>query len=132
MYLEAQDQKFRELCEDEGIQFRRLPLDREWHWNTIYLMLDAAIPYQRIFELLFLDSTIESVPTALDWKDAKVIRDILEVFYKFAKLCSGTKYVSSSVFFHQVSNICLVISKYENDPSYACVIASMKTKIKEY
>ncbi|PIA61774.1 hypothetical protein AQUCO_00200042v1 [Aquilegia coerulea] len=132
VYLEAHEQKFREICEDEGIQFRRLPLDRECHWNTIYLMLDAAIPYQRVFELLFSDSTIESIPTALDWKDAKVIRDILEVLHKSTKLCSGTKYVSSSVFFHQVSNICLVISKYENDPSYTSVIASMKTKIREY
>ncbi|PIA61750.1 hypothetical protein AQUCO_00200025v1 [Aquilegia coerulea] len=126
--------KFRELCEISGTTFRNLASDIciPYLWNTTYLMLDAAIPYQRTFELFFYDSILEFVPTTTDWKNAMVARDLLKVFYEASKSFSGLNYVSSSEFCHQLSNICLVLSKYENDPSCEGIVGSMKSKLKEY
>ncbi|KAF5196585.1 Zinc finger bed domain-containing protein [Thalictrum thalictroides] len=103
-----------------------------YQWNTTYLMLDEAIPYQRIFELFFYDSTLEFVPTTTDWKNAVVARELLKVFYEASKSFSGLKYVSSSEFCHKLSNICLVLSKYETDPFCGGIVESMKSKFKEY
>ncbi|KAL5723936.1 hypothetical protein ACHQM5_007269 [Ranunculus cassubicifolius] len=127
--IHFEPQKFKELSKSEGLEFKRLYLDFPDHWNTTYLLLNRAIPYQRIFGLLFSDSTFHHIPTALDWKNATVMRDILEVLYESAKLCAGSKYVSSSAFVHRLGNICLVLSRYENDSSCSSVIAQMKAKI---
>ncbi|KAL5723935.1 hypothetical protein ACHQM5_007268 [Ranunculus cassubicifolius] len=131
VHSEERLQKFKELSKSEGLEFRKLYVDLLEHWNTTYLLLKAAIPYQRIFELLFSDSTFHHIPTALDWKNATVMRDILKVFYESAKLLAGSKYVSSSAFVLYLANICLVLSRYEGDPSCSSVIAQMKAKMRK-
>ncbi|KAF9602734.1 hypothetical protein IFM89_030622 [Coptis chinensis] len=125
-------QKFSELCKRAGMIFKNLPPDIPCHWNTTYYMLDAAIPYQRIFELFFYDSIHDFIPSIIDWKNATVMRDLLKAFCESSKLFSGISNVSSSKFCHQLSNICLILSKYENDSSCRGVVGSMKSKLSEY
>ncbi|KAF9602716.1 hypothetical protein IFM89_030604 [Coptis chinensis] len=122
-------QKYRELCKTEGIDFKkitsRLSTSLEYHFSHV----GCSSTISKDLNWRLSDSSYEYIPTVLDWKNAAIMRDILKVFYESTKLCSRSKYVSSSSFFHQLSNICLVLSKYKTDPSYASIIGSMKSKI---
>ncbi|KAF6151968.1 hypothetical protein GIB67_010542 [Kingdonia uniflora] len=40
-------QRFFDACKTLNIKTRKLPLDIQFRWNATYLMLDAAIPYQK-------------------------------------------------------------------------------------
>ena len=80
------EQTFKSCVEKERINFKKsLCLDVATRWNSLYLMLDAATKYHKVFERLENDDPhfkleLNNKPTTQEWDDAcfhKVLRKLL-------------------------------------------------------
>lgn len=125
-------QNFHEECAHLGMKPRTLPLDIHTRWNSTYLMLQAAIPYQSVFDRFFDGSDFKSIPTILDWNNAAIIKEFLKIFYESTKLFSGSKYVTSSAFCFQLSRIAMVLKKYSEQPRFKNMCEDMIDKYRKY
>ncbi|XP_077222095.1 zinc finger BED domain-containing protein RICESLEEPER 2-like [Tasmannia lanceolata] len=73
----ARSQRFKECVEKEKITYKGLLcLDIQTGWNSAYLMLDAALKFQKAFEWMaeeessYLIDLNDAVPTEFDWDNA--------------------------------------------------------------
>ncbi|XP_048323252.2 zinc finger BED domain-containing protein RICESLEEPER 2-like [Ziziphus jujuba] len=113
-------QKFKECLSQEKIDSKSLVcLDVLTRWNSTYLMLESALKFQKAFERMEEedghyasyfgedDSGRKKVepPLAWHWDDAKVFVQFLKGFYDVTLKFSVSLYVSSNIYFHQVSSI---------------------------
>ncbi|GJT89186.1 zinc finger BED domain-containing protein RICESLEEPER 2-like protein [Tanacetum coccineum] len=58
-------------------------LDCQTRWNATYLMLKTALMYKDVFaRLKQRDSQYKTLPSPLEWENARVICDTLKVFYE--------------------------------------------------
>ncbi|KAG6394884.1 hypothetical protein SASPL_145475 [Salvia splendens] len=98
-------------------------------WNSTYLMLEAALPYEpamKLFnsvtpqfgsdlrQLKHKDLTI-GVPGEEDWIEVKRRCGFLQKFYDLTRLVSGTTYVTSHSFFMEMCDIFTIIKSLEDD-----------------
>ena len=90
-------------------------------------MLNTALLYQDVFERL--SSRAPCVPSEDDWKFARELCDRLKMFYDVTELLSGTRYVTTNLFFPKICNIFLAIRKWQS--SDIPVVEEMSTKMKE-
>ena len=108
--------KFKECVQREKIESKKLLcLDVSTRWNSTYLMLNSAIKFERAFErfgdcdpYFIKDLTDErgpGVPTAFDWDNARRMVQVLEHFYELTIQISGSLYVTSNDFFHEISDV---------------------------
>ncbi|KAF9598476.1 hypothetical protein IFM89_027910 [Coptis chinensis] len=111
---------------------KRLLLTCQLRWNSIFIMLRDAIPYQKVLDLFFYDSDFPHAPSPEDWNNAIVIRDFFQIFFDSTKLFSGTSYVTSSAFCYQLSRISLLLKKYANEPGFILMYEDMKDKYDKY
>lgn len=102
--------KFKKCIEDENISSNSmLCLDVQTRWNSTYLMLDAAIKFEKAFERLedydiaYMNEL--SKPTTKDWEIARIFTKFLVVFYEVTVRLSGSLYVTSNTVFHEISTI---------------------------
>ena len=94
-------------------------LDVETRWNSTYLMLESAIKFQDAFDLLEeqdskYKSELESLrglPTEEDWEYARCLLPFLRGFYTSTLRISGSLYVTSNNYFHEVFGIGAMIKK---------------------
>ncbi|GER44259.1 HAT family dimerisation domain containing protein [Striga asiatica] len=108
--------KFRECCDDEGIVSKSLLcLDVSTRWNSTYLMLNVAQKFERAFERyktkdpFFKLELKHGPPSIVDWEHARRMVDILSHFYELTLRISGTSYVTSNEFYHEISSVnCLL------------------------
>ncbi|KAF9619535.1 hypothetical protein IFM89_007283 [Coptis chinensis] len=131
-YSPSKLQKFFETCQSLNMKVKRLPMDIQTRWNSTYLMLEAAIPYQKVFDLLFYDSDFAYKPDLVDWQNAIVIKDFFEIFYVSTKSFSCSNSVTSSTFCFQLSKIVLILKRVENVPSFKPLYDSIKWKYDKY
>ncbi|PIA25150.1 hypothetical protein AQUCO_12400007v1 [Aquilegia coerulea] len=117
---QAKLQSFFECCQRLGMKEKRLPIDIQTRWDSTFLMLEAAIPYQK------------HVPTPTDWNNVVVLQDFLKVFKDSTKMFSGSGYVTSSLFCLQMSKISGVLLKYGNQTGFKVMCDSMKLKYNKY
>ncbi|CAA0811490.1 Unknown protein [Striga hermonthica] len=108
--------KFRECCDDEGIVSKSLLcLDVSTRWNSTYLMLNVAQKFERAFERYEIKDPYFKLelkhgpPSFVDWEHARRMVDILSHFYELTLRISGTSYVTSNEFYHEISSVnCLL------------------------
>jgi hypothetical protein len=94
---------FEKMIKQVGITLKRYPsLDVVTCWNSTYLMLESAYLYKRAFESLTTEDS-QYVYELIDeeWKLSKKLCDVLETFYTATKMVSGSKYPTSSCYYHQ-------------------------------
>lgn len=102
--------KFRECMEMENDGNKaELTLDVSTRWNLTYMMLDAALKHEKVWKryekedrIFAIDLAEENgVPDANDWSNARKLHTFLRHFYEFTVKISGSKYVTSNLFYDE-------------------------------
>ncbi|XP_077222106.1 zinc finger BED domain-containing protein RICESLEEPER 2-like [Tasmannia lanceolata] len=137
----AISQRFKECVEKEKITCKSLLcLDIQTRWNSTYLMLDAALKFQKAFERMeeedssYLIDLKDAVPTEFDWDNARLLHKFLKSFYNMTNRLSGTLYVTSNIYFHEVCAIEKILFDWSKnvDPSLKLMAMKMKEKFDKY
>nr|XP_016435711.1 PREDICTED: zinc finger BED domain-containing protein RICESLEEPER 2-like [Nicotiana tabacum] len=116
-----------------------LSLDVETSWNSTYMMLSIAIKFEKAFSRMFIDDhkyqkyCLDMIgkaahPSGDDWKNVKVFTKFLDIFYQITLKFSGTLYVTSNSFFHELFYLLNFIVK--NSQSDDQVLIDMVVKMK--
>ncbi|KAL6561410.1 hypothetical protein OROMI_017011 [Orobanche minor] len=128
---------------------KSLCLDVPTRWNSTYLMLEAAEPFEPAFRCY---STMQSgqfvsdlnkikykdqplgPPFDNDWINVRKMMDYLKIFYDFTLLVSGTAYVTAHLFFKEMCAIFEMISDLEMsvDEEVSAMAMRMKEKVGKY
>ena len=134
-------QQFGICCDQEQIVSKSsLCLDVPTRWNYTFLMLETALKFQKAFERLdeletnFSFDLKEGVPSEEDWDNARVLTKFLKVFYDVTKRLSGSLYVTSNDYFHQVCAIEQLLSDWakHSDIRLSIMAKKMKEKFDKY
>lgn len=140
----ARLQKFKACVEEEKIDSSSLVcLDVETRWNSTYLMIESAIKFKKAFSnLLLKDPSCEKELRKCvggliyedDWAKVSGLVPFLKVFYEATLRFSGSRYVTSNAYVHEVFGIGTVIDGYcnDNDLSLGSMELSMKRKYQKY
>ncbi|XP_075656443.1 zinc finger BED domain-containing protein RICESLEEPER 2-like [Castanea sativa] len=157
-------QAFKNCVEREKIPSKSLEcLDLPTRWNSTYMMLEATMKFQNAFERLREeDSQFDSYfndddndenevaddngrgkgrgrkniepPNVLDWGKARIFVQFLKLFYIVTLRFSGSLYVTSNAFFHELVSVqskLLTLSRSE-DNMLKHMVASMGRKYDKY
>ncbi|XP_038713395.1 zinc finger BED domain-containing protein RICESLEEPER 1-like [Tripterygium wilfordii] len=114
-------------------------------WNSTYLMLEQALKFSKVFDMLsLLDSGFQDYfkdhkntrcSDAIDWMNAKEFVSYLNVFYEATLKLSASKILTAHLVFKQLLNIQMVLNKAmmkpQDDTLYK-VAANMKKKFEKY
>ena len=117
--------RFKECVEEENIESKSLLcLNVQTKWNSTYLMLEAALKFQKAFERLegnlnylsyFCDDlngkSVEGPPLHVDWKNAKVFVNFLRKFYEMTLQLNESLYTTSNMYLDSISNIQQTLSR---------------------
>nr|XP_016470655.1 PREDICTED: zinc finger BED domain-containing protein RICESLEEPER 2-like [Nicotiana tabacum] len=137
---------FKSFVEKAKIDTRGLlTLDVETRWNSTYMMLDTSVKFEKAFSRMYDDdhkylkycletNSMGGHPSIDDWKNVKVFIKFLEMFYQVTLKFSGTSYVTSNSFFHEIFNLQNFIQKYSHseDSILSGMAEKMKVKFKKY
>ncbi|XP_049363284.1 zinc finger BED domain-containing protein RICESLEEPER 2-like [Solanum verrucosum] len=116
-----------------------LSLDVEMRWNSIYLMLNTAVKFEKAFSRMYIDDhkyfkyfldscgKIEH-PSSEDWRDVNVFLKFLEIFYQTTLKFSSTLHVTSNTFFHELFNLQSIIVNYSKCDDF--LLTGMAKKMK--
>jgi hypothetical protein len=97
-------------------------------------MLSHALQYKDVFARLSIHEKLFPCPTNEDWEFAKEVCERLKVFFDITELLSGSKYVTTNIFFPQICGIRLAICKWRSS-DYELIKAmseEMKNKFEKY
>ena len=107
--------KFKACVEKEKIQSKTLLcLDVSTRWNSTYLMLESALKFVAAFErmkeddrhfLRYFEDPSRGPPWFLDWENVRFFTKFLGMFYKATLRFSGSLFVTSNVFFHELVSL---------------------------
>ncbi|XP_010266972.1 PREDICTED: zinc finger BED domain-containing protein RICESLEEPER 2-like [Nelumbo nucifera] len=139
----ARLQKFKEFVKVEKIQSKSLLyLNVSTRWNSTYLMLDAAQKFERVFERFEdHDSQFRSefemedgIPTCFDWENVRRLVLFLQYFYNLIVRVSGSLYVTSNNFVHEINVVKCLLQKWVNsdDKNLREMAKRMKGKYDKY
>ncbi|XP_019198271.1 PREDICTED: zinc finger BED domain-containing protein RICESLEEPER 2-like [Ipomoea nil] len=137
----ARLQRFRELADVMGVVAKKsLCLDIPTRWNSTYMMLSAALLYEKVFEeYASSDSGFKSdlgennIPNFMDWETISGLVQILKSFYEMTVRISGSLYVTSNTFFSEISDLsCLLSNMVEVDDSVKLMGTNMRAKFDKY
>ncbi|KAF2289250.1 hypothetical protein GH714_032126 [Hevea brasiliensis] len=133
----ARLQKFKSCCEMEGIESKSsLCLDVCTRWNSTYLMLNVAQKFENAFDryatidpcFKFDLQSSDGLPDSLDWENVRRLVDFLGHFYDLTLRISGSRYVTSNIFFNEISSVDCLLQEWQgsNDIELACMGDRMK------
>ncbi|XP_060957925.1 zinc finger BED domain-containing protein RICESLEEPER 2-like [Cannabis sativa] len=144
----ARLQKFKEYVADENIESKSLLcLDVQTRWNSTYLMLEAALKFQKAFERLeddesysnyfsdgFNEKRIDGPPSDDDWANAKVFVRFLNTFYTLTLKFSGSLYSTSNLYLDRISDVHRQLKSLVNcqDPILSKMAGNMHNKFNKY
>lgn len=115
-------------------------LDVPTRWNSTYLMLESAEPYEVAFKVYasvnssFAKDCSLGLPQDEDWVNVRKMIEYLKTFYDFTLLFSGNSYITGHLFFKEMCDIFEVISQLEMsiDEEVVSMAKKMKEKIGKY
>jgi hypothetical protein len=116
--------KFKEIAEEEGMNTKAfLKLDVPTRWNYTYLMLKAAIAYEKVF-LRLIDEDSNYVINLFeerkgdgyldenDGENAKKMAEFLEHLHDLTVRVSSSLHVTSNSFFHEIGEVHFLIKSW--------------------
>jgi hypothetical protein len=100
-------EKFEEMAKYKKVKItKKLRLDCKTRWNSVFVMLDVALPYRAVFERAkVVDKQYETLPSLEEWDFAAEVIPRLRLFYEITELFSGTDYVTANVYFPNICEI---------------------------
>jgi hypothetical protein len=109
------EEKFKDTCQQLGMTYeKKLAQDCRTRWNSAYLMLASALPYEEVFKRCAIRfSHYKSLPSENDWKVAREICEHLKLFFSVTELFSGTKYPTSNHYFPKICEIRLALREWQ-------------------
>nr|XP_009631480.1 zinc finger BED domain-containing protein RICESLEEPER 2-like [Nicotiana tomentosiformis] len=118
-----------------------LSLDGETKWNSTYMMLSTAIKFEKAFSRMYIDDhkyqkyCLDMIgkaayPSRDDWKKVKVFTKFLDIFYQITLKFSGTLYVTSNSFFHELFYLLNFIVKNSQGDDQVLIDMVVKIKLK--
>lgn len=120
----------------------RLCLDMSTRWNSTYLMLDVAQKFEKAFDLFTIRDHCYThefnndggVPTFWNWANVRRMVDILVHFYELTLRISGSLYVTSNVFYHEISTVNCLLKEWikSDDVELKLMGERMKDKYDKY
>lgn len=115
--------KFKELAEEEKVGIKAfLNLDICTRWNSTYLMLKAAITYDKVFMRYFDEDPCYTIDLLeqrgglgysdeIDWENSKKMDEFLCHFYEITERLSIREHVNShNFFFFEIAEVHLLIN----------------------
>ncbi|XP_074323343.1 zinc finger BED domain-containing protein RICESLEEPER 2-like [Apium graveolens] len=135
--------KFKECIELVNVDSKSmLCLDVSTRWNSTYLMLNVAQKFQGAFKLYettnpsYVNELNETdgVPTFWDWGNVRRMVDILVHFYELTLRILGFLYVTSNIFYHEISTINYLLKDWmkSDDNEVKSMGERMKDKYDNY
>ncbi|KAL5582860.1 hypothetical protein UlMin_015302 [Ulmus minor] len=145
----ARLKRFKEASTEANIESKALLcLDVMTRWNSTYMMLEAALKFKKAFKNLEADANytkyfdeekvngliIDGPPQNLDWDQAEIFVKFLKTFYELTLKFSGSLYVTSNLFFHEILDIQGDLRQLANEPGTLLgkMAASMQAKYDKY
>ncbi|KAL5577836.1 hypothetical protein UlMin_019535 [Ulmus minor] len=145
----ARLKRFKEASTEANIESKALLcLDVMTRWNSTYMMLEASLKFKKAFKNLEADANytkyfdeekvngliIDGPPQNLDWDQAEIFVKFLKTFYELTLKFSGSLYVTSNLFFHEILDIQGDLRQLANEPGTLLgkMAASMQAKYDKY
>nr|XP_017256283.1 PREDICTED: zinc finger BED domain-containing protein RICESLEEPER 2-like [Daucus carota subsp. sativus] len=119
----AREMIFMECAKYEKVETKKcLILDVDTRWNSTYEMLDVVEKYERAFSRydtqdprykkhLKVDG-VDGRPTCEDWVTVRKFASFLKIFYDLTLKISGTSYVTSNIFLHEIYAIHSILNEW--------------------
>ncbi|KAI3454733.1 hypothetical protein Pfo_011396 [Paulownia fortunei] len=154
---------FKKCVEKEKINSKSLVcLDVETRWNSTYLMLEAAEKFEKTFDRLgdedqkYIDNfdcyemnqdeeyegrkgkvkgnKIIGPPMGIDWINDRNFVKFLKIFYHVTLKFSGSSYITSNIFFRELTTVHMGLSTMINrgDRHMTSMAIRMKEKFNKY
>ncbi|XP_058735727.1 zinc finger BED domain-containing protein RICESLEEPER 2-like [Vicia villosa] len=129
--------KFKECVEKVGgvDSSVRLHLDMSMTVSSVYLMLESAVKYRRVFERFHLyEDNYASCPSKKQWRRVEKICAFLLPLCETANMINGTTHATSNLYFMQVWKVqcVLVDSLGDEDEGIKIMAKRMMGKFKKY
>ncbi|XP_056688615.1 zinc finger BED domain-containing protein RICESLEEPER 2 [Spinacia oleracea] len=137
--------RFKKCVSDEKIVSKKLLcLDVPTRWNSTYLMLSAAISLESAFERYAEEDphyTVDlgeregkGISESEDWNSVKKFSEFVQTFYDLTNRVSGSLYVTSNLFFHELVNVAVLLKELtsSDDPDMCLMACKMKEKYEKY
>lgn len=130
--------KFKKCIEIEKISCKSyVCLDVPTRWNSTYLMLEAAVKFEKAFDRLEDEDASyrhDLSPNKEDWINAKMLIRFLKVFYDVTLKILGFLYTTSNMVFHQITVVqnCIRLNAGSANEMLAGMANSMKAKFEKY
>lgn len=130
------EEKFEEACKQLKKPYsKKLGLDCQTRWNSTYLMIKTSLLYRDVFaRLKQRESQYTTLPSPLEWENAKEICGRLELFYKVTNIFSGTKYPTSNLYFPKICEMRLELTEWlgSSNKLISDMASNMIDKFNEY
>ncbi|KAF7822075.1 zinc finger BED domain-containing protein RICESLEEPER 2-like [Senna tora] len=109
--------RFKGFVEKDKIETKSLVcLDVSTRWNSMYLMLERSMKFEKVFERMedddegytshfTEDPNRAGPPCYSDWRNASVFVQFLRVFYSITVRLFGSLYVMSNACFHDIAQV---------------------------
>ena len=134
-------QVFKKCVGEERIVSKKsFCLDVATRWNSTYLMISAALDHKKAFERMeeqdtnFMLELKEGLMSEEDWLTMGSLHDFLENFYTISLRISGSKYMTSNTYFHEVNCIQILLLQWsQSENGFLCDMAiKMSVKFEKY
>ncbi|KAI4297639.1 hypothetical protein L6164_037521 [Bauhinia variegata] len=136
-------QKFKQAAHAEKISSgASLCFDVPTRWNSTYIMLEHAIPFQKAFDRLEDEDEgyvtwfkEDRQPSIFDWDNARAFVQFLKLFYEVTLALSGSLHVTSNCVFDEIQTINELLIKWsenEADSVMGTMACNMRNKFEKY
>ncbi|KAL0539982.1 hypothetical protein IC582_024204 [Cucumis melo] len=130
--------KFKKCIELEKIACKSyVCLDVPTRWNSTYMMLEAAVKFEKAFDRLEDEDASyrhDMSPNKEDWTNARMLIQFLKVFYDVTLKISGSLYTTSNLVFHHITLVqnCIRLNAGSANALLVGMANNMKAKFKKY
>ncbi|KAL0554309.1 hypothetical protein IC582_008227 [Cucumis melo] len=112
-------------------------LDVPTRWNFTYMMLEAAVKFEKAFDRLEDEDASyrhDMSPNKEDWTNARMLIRFLKVFYDVILKISGSLYTTSNLVFHQITVVqnCIRLNAGSANALLVGMANNMKEKFEKY